>query len=128
FLLRECRYRTLGLAAVVVSVELDPVRTVASLITHRIQHLLTSADRDAALRQIHVGAEAHRTRTVTVAGDGCAGGDEHVRAGDHPLVDRALRVDVGVAGTLGAEVTQRGEAGHQRVVHMPHRFYRAIRL
>src|SRR6185312_4515524 len=115
------------LAAVVVGVNLDPVRAVAGLVAHRRDHLGHAGHRNAALRNRHVGAEAHRTRTVAILGDRRARCDEQMRTGNHAVIDRLLHLHVGVTRALGAEVTQCGEARHQRVAHVVDRFDGAIR-
>jgi len=66
------------------------------------------------LRQVDVGAVLPHRRAVGALGHDGAGGDEQARARDHPLIDRPLDRDVGIARALGAQVAQRCEAGHQR--------------
>src|SRR3546814_6980683 len=86
------------------------------LIAHRIDHLCRTADRDAALRQIDVAAKSARTRAVTMAGNGGAGGHQQTRTGDHAVVDRALDIDIGVTGAFSTQIAQRGEAGDRKSV------------
>ncbi len=76
FFLREGGYGAAAFAAVVVGVELDPVRAVTGLVAYGVDHLCSAADRYATLRNIQVGAKAHRARSVAMAGDSGAGGDE----------------------------------------------------
>jgi len=68
------------------------------------------------LRDVEVVGEG--ARAVAPAADDRLGRHEHARPGDDALVDRHLHADVGVAGPFGAEVTDEGEAGHQRLSHM----------
>jgi hypothetical protein len=99
---------------------------VAGLLADRADRLVHAADFLRAAGQVRVRPEPARGRAVAAGGDDGARRDEHPRPRDQSVVDRLLHRHVVVAGALGAEVAERGEAGHQRVARVVRRFDRAV--
>src|SRR5262249_4217768 len=99
-----------------VGVDLDPVGAVADLVADHAAQRLDAVGLLGALRNREAGSEA--PGSVAASGDDGARDDEQARAGDDVLVDGLLQADVGVAGSLRAEVAESGEAGQQTVASM----------
>ena len=98
-------------APAIVAVELDPIGAVADLVAHHARQAVDAVGLFGALR--HAPFEREALGRVTAGGHDGARGGEHARTGNDALIDRLLEFDIGVAGALGAQIADGGEAGHQ---------------
>ena len=103
-------------------VHLDPVGAVVELLARGLARLDRTVDELRALRHRDLGGIA--LQLVAAGAGDRARRDEHARPRDDALVDRALDADVAVAGALGLDVADGGEAllqgtarGHDRARH-----------
>ena len=99
-------------AAAVVGVDLDPVGARGDLVAHGDAHAVHPVGLLGALG--HVPARVEARRAVAARGDDGARRGQHARSLDQAQIDRVAQGDVGEAGALGAEVTDRREAGFER--------------
>ena len=117
--LRKARSRRAVRPPAVVGVDLDPVGAAPDLVAHDTRQLLRASSLLGALRHIHFRRKT--TGSVHAAHHDRARGDHHPRPFDDALLHRLPEPHIGIASALGAEVTQRGEAGAQRALHVHRR-------
>ena len=99
----------------IVAVQLDPVGASADLIADDARQAVDAVGFFGPLRHAPFGDEL---RLIASRGDDGFRRREHARTGHDALIHGLLQFDVGVLGPFGAEIANRGEAGHERVPQM----------
>src|SRR6185295_371004 len=103
-------------APAIVGVDLDPVGAVSDLIAHHARETIDAVSFFRTLR--HAPLRRITLWSITARRDDRARDDEHSRAGNDPLFDCLFQTNVRVARAFGAEIANRGEAGHERVTQV----------
>lgn len=106
-------------APAVVAVQLNHVRTGRDLAANGGDDPFDATSLLGSLRDRDTGFEAFGT--ISTLGHDGPRRDEQMRTRNDALVDRLAQPDVGVAGSLGSEVTFGGEAGKQGRASVHHR-------
>ena len=88
---------------------------MADLIAHRADQAVDAVGLFGALRDVPL---EHESGLVAASGDNRLRRHEHARAGNDALIHGLLQLDVRILRAFCAEVSDRGEAGHERRAEM----------
>src|SRR6185369_8940163 len=102
-------------APTIVGIDFYPIGALSNLLTH---HARQTVDVGFFRALWHVPFGCITFWTITSGRDNRTRGYLQARAGNDSLLDRLSQSHVGIPGPFGPQITQRGEAGHQRVAQV----------